>query len=126
MRAHECRVSASDVGRLIGTRIPTVHVLQLTQYRLWLTEQGEAFAEVDLEPGAKVVVRYSVHCAPAWAGIVTMLLHQLTDVVQVHTEAFVQKHDGAVVYGADAESYWSHCWKQLDILLTARFSGPPS
>ncbi len=117
------RSLASDIGVQIGRSIPTVTVLQRGASRLWLMEQGEPFAELDIE-GERVNARFSAHCAPAWAGIVVTLLYNVVSSVAVHSSTFIQRHDGDVLYGADAENYWLHCARRLDKLLTARFSGP--
>lgn len=119
------RVTAADVARLVGAAVPSAHTLQIRTTRLWLTEQDEPFAEIDLhDRGRLASVRFSIHCTPGWAGIVVAHLAREVDVVVAPT-CFIQTHKGAVLYDAEAERYW-RTYKRLSPLLSARFKDPPS
>jgi hypothetical protein len=102
------RATPGSIGRVIGKAIPSVQVLQIRPSRIWLTEQDEPFAEIDIfENGAFLMMRISTHCSPAWAGIVTSLLNTITTELHVSPHMFIQTHDGRILYGTDADEYHS-------------------
>lgn len=122
--ARRKRATPGTIARVVAQAIPTARCLQLREARLWLTEQGEPFCEVDLhQEGALLALRFSVHCAPAWAGIVTSILARVTAEVLVSPQGFLQDEDGRVHYGADAEAHWQ-AYRRVKPLLTARFTTP--
>jgi hypothetical protein len=119
------RVSASDLGRIVGELASAITVMQRGGTRLWLLDQAEPFCEVDLVDGGRVVaLRFSVHSSPAWAALVTAALARHADVA-VAPQGFIQDHRGYVRYDADAEAYWAY-HRRIVPLLTARFTPQPN
>jgi hypothetical protein len=118
------RATAASIGRVVASAIPSATIIQHSSTKLWLTEQDEPFAIVDLyDQGAVLVVKMSAHCTPQWAGILTALLAKAADDVSVLPEVFIQDHHGKMLHGDDAEAYW-HWYRGVKPLLTARFASP--
>ena len=111
---HRQRAATPEsIGRVIGKAIPGVAVLQIRSSRVWLLEDGEPFAEIDLvDGGEQLHVRFSAHCAPHWAGVTACALHKAgARGVGVHTDVFLQTADGLVHYGDTATMHFKYLQK---------------
>ncbi len=103
-------ITPASLGRTVGAALPLANVQQLRADRLWLTERGEPFAEIDIhEGGARADVCLSPDCGAQYAAIVVCCLYGAgCSQVGVYPHTFILTETGAVLYGADADTYYRY------------------